>query len=63
VAKRRVLMKTIPGDGGEASRIQFRNIATRASYAGQIPPQNIFNPVAWAEFIESWKRGDFKRKQ
>lgn len=63
VAKRRVLMKTIPGDGSEASSIQFRNIATRASYAGQMPPQNIFNPMAWAEFIESWKRGDFKRKK
>jgi len=25
-------------------------------------PQNIFNPIAWAEFIEAWKRGDFKRK-
>ncbi len=62
VAKRRILMKTVPGDGSEASRIQFRNIANRASYAGQLPPQNIFNPVAWAEFIESWKRGDFKNK-
>ena len=25
-------------------------------------PQNIFNPVAWSEFIKAWKRGDFKRK-
>jgi len=29
---------------------------------GQVPPQNIFNPIAWAEFIQAWKRGDFKRK-
>lgn len=62
-AKRRILMETTPGDGAEAARIQFRNIATRASYAGQLPPQNIFNPAAWMEFIQAWKRGDFKRKR
>src|SRR6476659_856792 len=60
VAKRRVLMKTTPGDGGEATALQFRNIAQKATYRGQIPPMNIFNPAAWADFIEAWKRGDFK---
>lgn len=61
-AKRRVLMRTTPGDGGEATNMQMRNLSTKAIYRGQTPPMNIFNPVAWAEFIESWKRGDFKRK-
>ncbi len=61
-AKRRVLMRTVPGDGGEASRVQFNKIATRATYQGQTPPQNIFNPAAWAEFIQAWKRGDYKNK-
>jgi hypothetical protein len=62
-AKRRLLMKTVPGSGDEATAIQFRNIANKASYAGQIPPMNIFNPAAWQEFIQAWKRGDFKNKQ
>ena len=62
VAKRRVLMKTVPGDGGEATRMQFNKIANRAVYSGQVPPMNIFNPAAWAEFIQAWKRGDFKNK-
>jgi hypothetical protein len=62
-AKRRVLMKSVPGDGSEATQIQFRNLANKASYAGQTPPMNIFNPAAWAEFIQAWKRGDFKNKQ
>ena len=62
VAKRRVLMQTIPADGSEASSMQFRNIATKATYRGQVPPMNIFNPAAWAEFIQAWKRGDFKNK-
>ena len=62
VAKRRVLAKSLPADGGEATGIQFRNIAAKASYTGQVPPMNIFNPAAWSEFIQAWKRGDFKRK-
>ncbi|MEN9975971.1 MAG: hypothetical protein RIR36_131, partial [Bacteroidota bacterium] len=24
---------------------------------------NILNPAAWADFIKSWKRGDYKRKK
>ena len=62
VAKRRVWMRTIPGDGGEATRIQFNKIANKATYQGALPPQNLFNPAAWASFIEAWKRGDFKSK-
>jgi len=62
VAKRRVLMQTTPADGGEATKIQFNKIAQRAVYSGQMPPMQIFNPAAWAEFIQAWKRGDFKRK-
>ncbi len=61
-AKRRVLMQSTPSDGGGATALQFRNIANKATYQGQLPPMNIFNPAAWAEFIKSWKRGDFKNK-
>jgi len=61
-AKRKILLRTVPGDGGEATRMQFNNIANKAVYQGQTPPMNIFNPAAWASFIEAWKRGDFKNK-
>jgi hypothetical protein len=61
-AKRRALLQTIPGDGGEATRIQMNKVATRAVYQGQTPPMNIFNPAAWMDFIQAWKRGDFKNK-
>jgi len=61
-ANRRVWLRTIPADGKEATNYQFRNIANKAVYQGQIPPMNIFNPAAWAQFIEAWKRGDFKNK-
>lgn len=59
-AKRRALAQNLPADGGEATSLQFRNIANKATYQGQMPPMNIFNPAAWAEFIKAWKRGDFK---
>lgn len=61
-AKRKILLQTTPADGGEANAMQFRKIANQAVYRGQAPPQNIFNPAAWAEFIQAWKRGDFKNK-
>jgi len=61
-AKRRALIAALPADGREAVSAQMRQQATKYSYMGQVPPQNIFNPLAWAEFIEAWKRGDFKRK-
>lgn len=62
VAKRRVLMQSTPADAGEAASLQMRQIANKATYQGQIPPMNIFNPAAWAEFIKAWKRGDFKSR-
>jgi hypothetical protein len=31
-------------------------------YAGQTPPNNLLNPIAWAKFIQAWKNGDFKQK-
>ncbi|NTS41348.1 MAG: carboxypeptidase-like regulatory domain-containing protein [Chitinophagaceae bacterium] len=61
-AKRRILMESTPTDGASATAMQFRNVANRAVYQGQTPPMNIFNPAAWSEFIKSWKRGDYKRK-
>lgn len=30
--------------------------------AGQFPSYTILNPIAWAKFIQAWKRGDFKKK-
>ena len=62
-SKRRILERALPRDGGEASNMNLRNDAARKYYYGQAPPQNIFNPFAWSEFIKAWKRGDYKRKK
>lgn len=29
---------------------------------GQLPPQRLFDPIAWSQFFNSWKQGDFKKK-
>ena len=31
-------------------------------YAGQLPPNNLLNPIAWSKFIKAWQNGDFKQK-
>ncbi|HLA53791.1 MAG TPA: carboxypeptidase-like regulatory domain-containing protein [Flavitalea sp.] len=62
-SKRRILEQSLPRDGREAANLNLRNVAARQYYAGQAPPQNIFNPFAWNEFIKAWKRGDYKRKK
>ena len=61
-AKMRALTRYTPVDGREASSRYMQRQAQSLYYAGQQPPQNIFNPLAWAQFIQAWKRGDFKRK-
>lgn len=62
IAKRRVLMASLPADGREASNRSLRQSAQKMYYTGQNPPMNILNPFAWSEFIQAWKRGDFKSK-
>lgn len=59
----RALAYSIPRDGKE-SQLMYQQIqAQEAVYYGQRPPSNIFNPVAWMEFFESWKRGDYRKKK
>jgi hypothetical protein len=49
-------------DANENTDNYMRNEAQKFYYAGQVPPMNIFNPIAWAQFIKAWQNGDFKKK-
>jgi len=49
-------------DGNENADFYLRQQAREYYYVGQQPPMNIFNPVAWKKFFDSWKRGDYKKK-
>lgn len=52
----------VPRDGIEHANYYLRQQAREYYYIGQAPPMNIFNPIAWKKFFDSWKNGDFKRK-
>ncbi len=58
----RILAHTLPRDGHEAQSRTLAMQANEAVYYGQRPPMNILNPLAWGEFFEAWKRGDFRRR-
>jgi hypothetical protein len=62
-SQRRILIASLPADGREAINYQMRQQANKYYYSGQVPPNNIFNPAAWADFIKAWKAGDFKSKK
>lgn len=57
------LRYSVPADGTEAYNYEFRKRVNEYKYEGQYKPQNIFSPIAWAQFIKAWKRGDFKKKK
>jgi hypothetical protein len=41
----------------------IENQTSKLYYFGQQQPFNIFNPFAWAKFIQAWKEGKFKKKK
>ncbi len=49
-------------DGSLNYKNQMQQQYSKLYYAGQLPPNNLLNPIAWMQFIEAWKKGDFKKK-
>ena len=48
---------------GQSYNNYMHSQADRLYYNGQTMPNNLLNPIAWAKFIQAWKRGDFKKKK
>lgn len=44
--------------GSLAYKYQMQQYQSRLYYAGQYPMNNLLNPIAWAQFINSWKKGN-----
>ena len=62
-AEMQVLYENMPMDGSMNFRNQMQAQQSKLYYAGgQLPPNNLLNPIAWAKFIEAWQNGDYKRK-
>lgn len=49
-------------DGNENADYYLRQQSKKSYYIGQTPPMNIFSPIAWKQFFDAWKAGDFKKK-
>lgn len=56
-------MENLPSDPGLAYHYNSAIENTRVYNQGMAPTINLFNPVAWAQFVQAWKAGDFKRKK
>jgi hypothetical protein len=52
----------LPADGGLAFKYTLNERNSQLYYAGQLPQNTLLNPIAWAKFIDAWKKGAFKRK-
>lgn len=53
----------VASDGIENASYYMRQQSRQYYYIGQRPPMNIFSPVAWKQFFDAWKRGDYKRQR
>lgn len=50
-------------DPREASRYTVQDQNARYYYNGQLAPNRIFDPFAWGQFFNAWKRGDYKKQE
>ncbi len=62
MAERKERNDPMPMDGSMNFRNAMRQQQGRLYYAGQLPPNNLLNPIAWSKFIRAWRNGEFKRK-
>jgi CarboxypepD_reg-like domain len=63
IAEARKNPDIVPYSGRESSNFYLRQQSREYVYIGQTPPMNIFSPLAWGQFFNAWKNGDFKKKK
>jgi len=62
LAERKERNDPMPMDGSMNFRNAMLQQQGKLYYAGQLPPNNLLNPIAWSKFIRAWRNGEFKRK-
>lgn len=55
-------MENLPPDAGLAAHYQSSLDNTRIYNQGMAPSINLFNPIAWAQFVQAWRAGSFKKQ-
>ncbi|MEO8068666.1 MAG: carboxypeptidase-like regulatory domain-containing protein [Flavobacteriales bacterium] len=56
-------MENLPPDAYQSFNYAMAQDRTRLYNSGGVPSINLFNPIAWAQFIQAWKNGAFKKKK
>lgn len=46
----------------ENYRYAMQRETQKIQYTGAIPTVSLLNPIAWAQFIQAWRRGDFGKQ-
>lgn len=54
--------ENLPVDGSLTYKYALEQRYSKLYTAGQLPKNNLLNPIAWAQFIQAWKNGNFKNK-
>jgi hypothetical protein len=54
--------RTMTISGSEAYKNTMQNYYTKVYTAGQQPQIQLMNPIAWAQFIDSWRKKNKKEK-
>jgi len=60
LAQRKAQMEGFPIDPQSSFMNSMQQENNKLYYAGQYPPNNLLNPIAWAQFIQAWKDGALK---
>jgi hypothetical protein len=55
------LAQNVGMDAGMVYNSSMQQYSAKNYYAGQKPPNNLLNPVAWSKFIQSVQNGDLKK--
>lgn len=55
-------MENLGPDAAQSYNYQMALDQTRLYYSGGTPAINLFNPIAWAQFIQAWKSGKLKKQ-
>ena len=63
LAQMKEVKDNVPYDGSINYKYAMQQKQSRLYTAGQYPTSNLFNPLAWAQFIKAWKEGAFKKKE
>jgi len=56
-------MENMPSDPGLSQQMTAAMANTRLYQQGGMPTISLLNPIAWAQFMQAWRSGKFKKKQ